>query len=554
MEREGHRSLRERFGKPRKERLYPKVDISPVLDQLHVLRIGYPITFSNNGVLERIGHVVPLDPVTDLICMNNGIMQLRTAESEGLNRQYPFSRIAATQENTSFDTAEEAGEFVLTYDRRAVRENVITNTNRSHKKEFKTALIIMEELIDQHRASQQETIELLHAVVPQEADSKALAEADERIKTEMATAIDALAEERLGKAFVLKGDGSVVGYVLPVPFEENETVNETTRKLILLKDDGKVFVVDVPDDSRVAGAYRSDTKELEIDSPEALVSSIHSPHYSLVTSNEPGGNSEILKTSYESALTGLEEKRTARRTRLAAEESTRSLFAAVLERKTAPTIEEKARELLGRNFLGVEAVKAVEAALKRRGKDINFLIDPVPPIPYTERDLEIAKERGESLVLHPQLYIGELGVEEQLTVGSFMHLFGAELHGIDEPYMSDPNQITLGWALSSNTILEGTKSKTWEQQQQELPKYAAYLKNKGATAIDVRARTALEVIWVNYAFQILHNASLDRETYERTSSLYDSGRHVHMRMQNGITPFLDYLFPADDDIGMCTVR
>lgn len=60
---------------------------------------------------------------------------------------------------------------------------------------------------------------------------------------------------------------------------------------------------------------------------------------------------------------------------------------------------EKAKEILGENFLGVEAIRAMEVKLKHAGHDVHFVLDPFPPFPYTEQEIEAAKDKNQILVL-----------------------------------------------------------------------------------------------------------------------------------------------------------
>ena len=63
---------------------------------------------------------------------------------------------------------------------------------------------------------------------------------------------------------------------------------------------------------------------------------------------------------------------------------------------------ERARNLLGKDFLGVEAIRNMETKLKGVGVDVQFILDKLPIFPYTEKDLQVARISGEMLVLRPE--------------------------------------------------------------------------------------------------------------------------------------------------------
>jgi archaellum component FlaC len=111
----------------------------------------------------------------------------------------------------------------------------------------------------------------------------------------------------------------------------------------------------------------------------------------------------------------------------------------LLEAERAHPMIERAKEILGEDFHGVEAIRKLEAALRESGKNVEFIFDRLPEFPYTEGDLQAAKAAGEMLVLRPErMLIGLL--ETPITVAELKEVFDSnnrqELPRIDIGYMN----------------------------------------------------------------------------------------------------------------------
>src|SRR3989344_999639 len=165
-------------------------------------------------------------------------------------------------------------------------------------------------------------------------------------------------------------------------------------------------------------------------------------------------------TPSEKEQLGLTEKKKGRRRR-AEEESGRISFA-------------EAEAILGRDFLGPEMAREVWGF---QGE--------APPIPFTQKDLERAKELGQFLVLRiDRTPDGEpltmLKIHEYLTPKYQAKNQGKVLYNTTEQWKLDSDFFTtetpkLQWALVSKEILTDSTSKNYLQQTELL---AQYLRNQ----------------------------------------------------------------------------
>src|SRR3990167_21223 len=101
------------------------------------------------------------------------------------------------------------------------------------------------------------------------------------------------------------------------------------------------------------------------------------------------------------------------------------------ESTTTDPMLERARNLLQKDFLGPEAVLTMQQKLNAVGVNVEFPLDNLPPIPYTEKDIQLAKQNGEMLVLRAGSKQSD-GGEEQLTVINFRELFRQDPTGTDD--------------------------------------------------------------------------------------------------------------------------
>lgn len=240
--------------------------------------------------------------------------------------------------------------------------------------------------------------------------------------------------------------------------------------------------------------------------------------------------------------------------------------------KSHDKMAERAKEILGQDFLGVEAVKNMEAKLKSVGVNVDFALDNIPAVPYTEKDLELAKQNGEMLVLRAE-NARMKGKALPLTLIDFREFFRKDPHGkMDTLYYSfrpDSNdwyksenfaiqsgEIKLGWALVKKDILKDSTGKNYQQQDDLLKGYESELRSKGATRTQIRRRTAMEAAWDTMLYYINNQKHLLEKVLDWTQTRASDGRLVVVGRFDSLGLLLNGWNPSgsDDYLGVCPSR
>jgi len=172
-------------------------------------------------------------------------------------------------------------------------------------------------------------------------------------------------------------------------------------------------------------------------------------------------------------------------------------------KKEGSTIE-RARTILGSDFLGEDAIKTMEQKLEALGVKVEFNIDKLPPLTYTERDLEYAQGR-EMLVLRPDTMFRN-GKEVPITLRGLQKLFRKDPFGGSKPLIvidqdadgesfTRAGEIQLQWALVQKI---GDFLNWWPFQgyKKGIDNYYTKLTFKSENdSINHRLRTATECVW-----------------------------------------------------------
>ena len=203
---------------------------------------------------------------------------------------------------------------------------------------------------------------------------------------------------------------------------------------------------------------------------------------------------------------------------------------------------ERAKEVLGRDFLGVEAIKKLEQELKKAGVNVEFALDKLPPFLYTEEDLQTAKAFGEMLVLRPEAMLRG-GREVPLTMIEFRELFRKDPLGKmqtvvysfrtdtndwykGEKFATSAGEIKLGWSLVKKDVLDGSTNTNWNDQEQLLRQYEAGLKRKGARNASVKRRTGTEAVYDELLYYVNTGERLLPDKYDWTQTRTSDGSLV----------------------------
>lgn len=173
---------------------------------------------------------------------------------------------------------------------------------------------------------------------------------------------------------------------------------------------------------------------------------------------------------------------------------------------------ERAKEILGKDFLGIEAIREMENKLGTVGERVRFETDQLPPIPYTEVDLTLAKENGEMLVARADTMFDEYRNPSYVTIINFRELFKTDPRGgpgtifyafrnvgnnwyNGENFAVKAKKIKSGWALVKKEVLDKSGETSWTNQEKLLHDYGESLKNRGAGHYKIDRRTATETVW-----------------------------------------------------------
>lgn len=202
---------------------------------------------------------------------------------------------------------------------------------------------------------------------------------------------------------------------------------------------------------------------------------------------------------------------------------------------------ERAKEILGKDFLGKDAIRVMEQKLKAIGVNVEFDIDKLPAFTYTEQDLQLAKQNGEMLVLRPDTMLRG-GREVPITLREFQELLKKNPLGksgspfyhsssgdwyTDEKFFKTVGgEIKLQWALVKKEVLDGSLNQTWNDQETLIKQYQGGLKRKGAGSVDIRRRTATETAWDTMLYYINTGERLLGNVYDWGQTRSSRGRLV----------------------------
>jgi hypothetical protein len=185
---------------------------------------------------------------------------------------------------------------------------------------------------------------------------------------------------------------------------------------------------------------------------------------------------------------------------------------------------EEAREVLGKDFLGPEAIqKTLEVELDPEE------LEAISHIPFSRAELEKAKELGMMLVLRvPRTRDGK-----PLTINAMREMFAkgdtladpkkkkrqlfyrnkGEAWYDNEEFATKPTT-QIGWGLVGKSVLSESTSKTWDEQETLLKKWA---EQNGLDPTTVRRRTPVEVAYDTLVYYGQNQESLLEDRYDWTS-------------------------------------
>ena len=188
------------------------------------------------------------------------------------------------------------------------------------------------------------------------------------------------------------------------------------------------------------------------------------------------------------------------------------------------------QELFGKDFLGPEALK------KTWGVDLTEEeLQEIEHIPFSQEDLEKAKELGMMLVLR----LPHNKEQKPLTIKQMRETFSQE-DPLGDPqkkksrvvwnqdWYNDEDFATkttpkLGWGLVTKEVLAESKNKNWDEQQEVLEKWAS---DNGIDPKTIHRRTPVEVAFDTITYYGANQDSLLESSYDWTSVRSSDGKFV----------------------------
>lgn len=232
---------------------------------------------------------------------------------------------------------------------------------------------------------------------------------------------------------------------------------------------------------------------------------------------------------------------------------------------------ERARELLGKDFLGVEAVRTMQEKLRQKGVVITFDLDSIPASDWNEADLQFAKDEGEMLVLGvesmtqngKQLPINLMTFQDLFkdgdpdgTLSNLFYYFNSKsTKWYPKENFATGEYLRLGWRFVSKDILQDSADKTWAAQTDLIKKPERKLKKTKAVRNTSRRRTAIEASYDLALYYTTHGERLLLNKGDWTESLTSNGRRVYVWF-NAVGLRVDRWGPTGSppNLGVCASR
>jgi len=229
---------------------------------------------------------------------------------------------------------------------------------------------------------------------------------------------------------------------------------------------------------------------------------------------------------------------------------------------------EKAKDILEEDFLGVEAVLQMAEKLRKVGVNVEFNVDTIPAIPYSETDLQLAKRNGEMLVLRTnEMNIGniptpislinfrELFKRDPNNNGQTMFYYGKDWYA-NSPFVAETGDIKPEWALVKKNILVDSLNKNWDQQKEILKEYGKILRRDGGLHTTIRRRTATEFVWDMMLRYTNTDTKLLPETYDWTQTRLSNGYLLYVGAFDsiGVRVFGNRPDYSYSNLGVCPSR
>ncbi|MBI4516796.1 MAG: hypothetical protein HY699_13375 [Deltaproteobacteria bacterium] len=211
-----------------------------------------------------------------------------------------------------------------------------------------------------------------------------------------------------------------------------------------------------------------------------------------------------------------------------------------------------ARRLLGADLLGPEEIRAA----------FDF-VPPTPPIPYAESELAAAAPGGEMLLLRVD-HDRSTPLSLSRLIERFPAAFDSRLlrnsgyllkdeWGIALEPLAGSEHCSAGWVLVRKQVLDETRNLPYDEQDQQIARYAADL---GLPAALICRRSAVEIAYDLIVYHSARGVRLLGQAWDwSTSRTLDNGYlNVGSFGENGMQ-ILSYSPPVHHGaLGVCPVR
>ena len=218
------------------------------------------------------------------------------------------------------------------------------------------------------------------------------------------------------------------------------------------------------------------------------------------------------------------------------------------------------QKLFGKDFLGPEALK------KTWGVELTEEeLQEIEHIPFSQEDLEKAKELGMMLVLR----LPHNQEQKPLTIKQMREMFSQE-DNLGDPQKKKTRIVwnqdwyndkdfainataKLGWGLVTKEVLAESKNKNWDEQQEVIKKWA---NDNGIDPKTIRRRTPVEIAFDTITYYGANQDSLLENSYDWTSVQSSGGRFVGVGgfASGGLHVNFDTRGSRHSSLGVCPAR
>lgn len=225
---------------------------------------------------------------------------------------------------------------------------------------------------------------------------------------------------------------------------------------------------------------------------------------------------------------------------------------------------ERAKQLLGEDFLGEEAIHMIEQKFQVAGVNVRFdipranLMDPVVEAAKADE----AHSRARLIVLRPEAMVVN-GERKPLNLINLRELFRKDRRGREFAYDNNPfgngtifykqdwydgqdfaqESMRAGFGLPTKEVIRDSTSKTWDQQQSLL-------------LPEENRREAVETAWDTLLYYSNTGKKLLTNRWDWGNSLTSLGYRVHVGVfdSNGLHVNDWYPSGSREDVGVCPSR